>query len=114
MIEQPTAEQKAMTWTELGVFTPEGINAGIAAAIITLGVYATLASGMVLASWPQQICGFIAAGWTWALFIIAAIRSQQKGKDPVTFLSIVKDDRLWGGLLGACAIFMMYYFYLPG
>jgi len=44
----------------------------------------------------------LGAAWTWSMFIDTAL----KGKEG----NLIKDDKFWGGLLAACAVFMLFYF----
>ena len=67
---------------------------------------------MVKTGENQVICGLLAGTWTLGMFILAAIKSPLTD-DEGQPVNLMVDDRLWGGLLGACATFMMYYFYLP-
>ena len=52
------------------------------------------------------ILATIGALWTWAMFISSAF----KPTDEENASSLIKDDRVWGGLLAACAVFMLFYF----
>ncbi len=55
---------------------------------------------------------WLAAGWTLAAFVPAALgsaRAEEKG--PTSLLPLVRQDRFWAGVLAAAAVFMMYYFY---
>lgn len=122
-----TAEQSRLTWTDLGGHDPGTIGKAVFALLVSIGIYAVLGASvwylvygpgaeMEGIAWMQAnaplVAALLAAGWTWFLFIKAARdnlrKAAEKGEEG---LSIFGEDRFWGGLLAATAVFMMFYFF---
>ena len=53
----------------------------------------------------------IAALWTWVMFLDSVFKSLLHAATRGRAYSLLKEDRFWGGLLAACAVFMLFYFY---
>lgn len=96
-------EQKSsLTFVGLGVFTKDSLRALITKVTLSLLVYAVLGFFMWREIASPLVAALIGSAWTWSMFIDTAI----KGKAG----NLLKDDKLWGGLLAACAVFMLFYF----
>jgi len=60
------------------------------------------------------VAALVASAWTWLMFINTELQSlftassNEDGADRAQ--SLIREDKFWGGLLAACAIFMLYYF----
>jgi hypothetical protein len=65
-------------------------------------VYAVLGFFMWRETASPLVAALIGSAWTWSMFIDTAL----KAKDG----NLLKDDKFWGGLLAACAVFMLFYF----
>jgi SSS family solute:Na+ symporter len=96
-------EQKSrLTFVGLGVFTKVSLRALITKVMLSLLVYALLGFLMWREIASPLVAALIGSTWTWSMFIDTAL----KGKAG----NLLKDDKLWGGLLAACAVFMLFYF----
>lgn len=108
---QPDEEKARYTWTVLGGHDPSVLRRAGIKLLSTLVLYAVLALAMVDGWTPPIAAGLVAAIWTWFTFAEAAfsavVASHVKGEP----ISLFAEDRFWAGLLAACAIFMMYYYY---
>lgn len=103
---QPDDEKSKLTWAELGGHEVGALRRLLLKIGITVGVYAILGACMVSGAFSSTAAAFIAAAWTWSVFVHhARNNARSAGPEP-----LLKDDRLWAGLLSACAIFMMYYY----
>lgn len=129
---RPSEERAALTWTGLGGHDPSVIRKTAWKIFASLGLFAVLAYFVVRGDVSQLMAGLIAGGWTWLMFLDAAIaaviRSQADAaaaratkdlKPPASAdappepggFSLLEEDRFWGGLLAGVAVFMMYYFF---
>jgi len=124
LVTKGDEEKSKLTWTGVGVCTPETMKKIILAIAVSLVVFAVLAVLMVPMGEPSSdteqakgilpplVCGLLAAIWTFALFNYGAVQAIKKDPDrEISAKVLLTEDRCWAGLLGACAIFMMYYFY---
>ncbi len=104
--ENEDAENQSFTWVGLGIFTSKGLKVFGAKLGVTLVFFAI--SGYCL--WQNVatpvVLATIGALWTWVMFISSALKPTDGDKSS----SLLKDDRVWGGLLAACAVFMLFYF----
>ncbi len=101
-ITQADEQKSNLTFVGLGVFTRASLRALITKVVLSLLAYALLGFFMWREIASPLVAALIGAAWTWAMFISAAL------KNPTG--SLLKDDKLWGGLLAACAVFMLFYF----
>ena len=99
---QADEQKSSLTFVGLGVFTKASLRALITKVTLSLLVYALLGFFMWREIASPLVAALIGSAWTWSMFIDTAI----KGKAG----NLLKDDRLWGGLLAACAVFMLFYF----
>jgi SSS family solute:Na+ symporter len=100
-------EEKAkLTWAGLEVFDTATQKKFFQVTGISIAVFAFLAVLMVKAVLPPPLCGLVAAAWIFAIFFNMASKVAKKNGT-----SLVREDRLWAGLLAGCATFMMYFFY---
>ncbi len=120
---KPDAEKSQLTWTGLGGRTIGEMQHVIIAIVASLAVYGLIAllivpGGLPVPGSPQEtgilppiIGALLAAGWTWALFLRSAwTNMKREGVAELSASTLVKEDRFWGGLLAACAIYMLFYF----
>ena len=94
--------KSSLTFVGLGVFTKASLRALITKVMLSLLVYALLGFFMWREIASPLVAALIGSTWTWSMFIDTAL----KGKAG----NLLKDDKLWGGLLAACAVFMLFYF----
>ena len=73
---------------------------------VTLCIFAILGYCLWQNIATPVILATIGALWTWVMFLSSALKPTDGDKAS----SLVKDDRVWGGLLAACAVFMLFYF----
>ena len=107
---QPDAEKSRFTWTDLGGHRPHVLRRVLIALGASIALYALLAL-VLLAGWTTPlVAGLVAAVWTWALFVVAAVAARRGEGRPVSLHAAVTDDRFWAGLLAATAVWMMFHF----
>jgi SSS family solute:Na+ symporter len=99
---QADEQKSSLTFVGLGVFTKASLRALITKVILSLLVYALLGFLMWWEIASPLVAALIGSAWTWSMFIDTAL----KGKTG----NLLKDDKFWGGLLAACAVFMLFYF----
>ncbi len=104
MTKNPSAEknQAMHTWIGLGIFSRASFRDFAAKLGATLLIFALLGFLMWREIAAPPVAALIGSAWTWAMFISAAL------KNPTG--NLLKDDKFWGGLLAACAVFMLFYF----
>ena len=100
------AEKAKLTWAGLEVFDAATQKKFFQVAGISIAVFALLAVLMVKTVLPPTLCGLAAAAWIFAVFFNMASKVAKRNGT-----SLVREDRLWAGLLAGCATFMMYFFY---
>ena len=94
--------KSSLTFVGLSVFTKASLRALITKVMLSLLVYALLGFFMWREIASPLVAALIGSTWTWSMFIDTAL----KGKAG----NLLKDDKFWGGLLAACAVFMLFYF----
>ena len=99
---QSDEQKSSLTFVGLGVFTHASLRLLITKVTLSLLVHALLGFLMWRGIASPLVAALIGSVWTWSMFIDTAL----KGKAG----SIFNDDKLWGGLLAACAVFMLFYF----
>jgi len=99
---QVDEQKSSLTFVGLGVFTKASLRALITKVMLSLLVYALLGFFMWREIASPLVAALIGSTWTWSMFIDTAL----KGKAG----NLLKDDKFWGGLLAACAVFMLFYF----
>ena len=105
---QTTEEQSALTWTGQGLFKPEILSLVLKLLLAALTVYPIIGALMVMQIIPNAVAGLLGGLVTFAAFLITTLKSRNLAGETD---SLLKDDRLWGGLLGGAATFLLYYFY---
>ena len=96
--------KSSLTFVGLGVFTKVSLRALITKLMLSLLVYAVLGFFMWREIVSPLVAAFIGSAWTWLMFIDTALKAKEYDGNPL------KDDKFWGGLLAACAVFMLFYF----
>jgi SSS family solute:Na+ symporter len=95
-----------LTWTGLGIFTPEQFAVFGKTLAITMLIYAVLATLVVLETLKPVHAAWIGSLWTFSCFYLSArLKASENGE------AVYKEDRFWAGGLAGCAIFMLYYFF---
>ncbi|MDP6891802.1 MAG: sodium/solute symporter, partial [Verrucomicrobiota bacterium] len=98
MSESKSTDYQSFTWLGLGVFTQNRLK------IFGLKLGATLLLLAVLGYclWKDigtpALLASLGALWTWSMFITSAM----KPVDGEQVTGLIKNDRVWGGLLAAC------------
>jgi len=98
-------EKSKLTWTELGGHEPEALRRLVRTIAWSLVWFAAMAMAMVNGM-PPWIAATLAAVWTFGAFAMYAVVSARAKR-----LALIQEDRFWGGLLAACAVFLLFYFY---
>ena len=101
-----TANNQSFTWVGLGVFTQNSLRAFGFKLLTTLSLLAILGYCLWKGISTPVVLASLGALWTWVMFITSAMKSVNGEQD----CSLIKNDRVWGGLLAACAVFMLFYF----
>ena len=104
--ENEDAENQSFTWVGLGIFTSKGLKVFGTKLGMTLVFFAILGYCLWQNVATPVVLATIGALWTWVMFISSALKPTDGDKSS----SLLKDDRVWGGLLAACAVFMLFYF----
>ena len=107
---QAEPNKSKLTWVGLGVFSRESLRYFGVKVAGTLAIYAVLGVLMWKSFIPPVAAGAIAALWTWIMFLDNVLKMMLKAASRGRAYSILKEDRFWGGLLAACAVFMLFYF----
>ena len=103
---QADPEKGKLTWIGLGIFTSKQFIVLGKTLTITLLIYATLASLVVLETIKPVHAAWVGSIWTFLCFFLSArVKAAKEG------ISVIREDRLWAGGLAGCAIFMLYYFF---
>ena len=103
---QTHSQSANLTWVGLGIFTKEQLMVFGKIMLLTLSIFAGLAICIDQGNLIPNQAAFIGSIWTFFCFLLAA---RQKAKEVKA--SVLKEDRLWAGLLAACAVFMLFSFY---
>lgn len=111
LCSQPDEEKSKLTWTGLGVFEQAGLRRAAMGIALSLAVFAVLGVLVVQQVVTPTIAAWIAAVWTFIGFLMTAMSAVKRDVEKGEITSLLTQDRFWAGLLAACAIFMMYYFY---
>ncbi len=112
LLTQPDKEKSKLTWVGLGIVKASTLGTITILCVASLVVYAILAITMI-AQWVSPCtAAWLAAAWTWAIFLLPAVKEARvEGGTFAPILPLLRQDRFWAGLLAAAAVFMMYYFY---
>ena len=102
--ESDAPKQAEYTWIGLGIFTKHSLKVFAAKLGITLVLFAILGYSLWQDFISPAVIAAVASLWTWAMFLSSAIKFGERQQN------LLKDDRIWGGLLAACAVFMLFYF----
>ena len=105
-LTQPDSEKSKLTFIGLGIFTESSMRSLFLKAGLSLVVYAVLGLTMWKEILSPVVAAVIGSLWTWGMFASTAIKANGQGEEG----NLLKDDRVWGGLLAACAVFMLFYF----
>ena len=100
------ANNQSFTWVGLGVFTEKSFKAFGFKLVTTLSFLAILGYCLWKGISTPAVLASLGALWTWVMFITSAMKSVSGEQN----CSLIKNDRVWGGLLAACAVFMLFYF----
>ena len=103
---QADPEKGKLTWIGLGIFTSKQFVVLGKTLAITLLIFATLASLVVLETIKPVHAACIGSTWTFLCFFLSA-----RVKAAEESISVFREDRLWAGGLAGCAVFMLYYFF---
>lgn len=112
-------EQKSkLVWAELGGHRPADMRRLVGVFAVSFSLFAGLAVAMVKGWLTPTTCAALGGLWTLGMFCVAAIKTirRQVAEDPAlaeTSLStaLLKEDRVYAGILSGLTIFMLYYYY---
>ena len=107
---QADEQKSSLTFVGLGVFTEASLHILITKATLSLLVYALLGFVMWQEIAAPLVAALVASTWTWLMFINTELQSLLTASAEDRARNLIREDKFWGGLLAACAIFMLYYF----
>ena len=107
---QSDEQKSSLTFVGLGVFTEASLRTLITKATLSLLLYALLGLLMWQEIAVPLVAALVAATWTWLRDINADLQSLLTASSKGRVQSLIREDKFWGGLLAACAIFMLFYF----
>ena len=105
-LTQADSEKSKLTFVGLNIFTESSLRSLIVKILVSLVVFSILGLTMWKEILSPAIAAIIGSLWTWSMFVSASLKDNRQGEGS----SLIKDDRIWGGLLAACAVFMLFYF----
>ncbi|MDP7018578.1 MAG: sodium/solute symporter, partial [Pirellulaceae bacterium] len=104
------AKKSQLTWAGMGVISTTTLRRFFITLAGLLLLYAALAVAIVFYPVPPSIAGLAASTATFVAFVTPCFRRRAANKKG-GHKPIWKEDTIWGGLLAACAVFMMYFFF---
>ena len=107
---QSDEQKSSLTFVGLGIFTEASLRSLITKATLSLLLYALLGFLMWQEIAVPLVAALIASTWTWMMFINTGLQSLLTVSSKGRVQSLIREDKFWGGLLAACAIFMLFYF----
>ena len=107
---QADEQKSSLTFVGLGVFTEASLHILITKATLSLLVYALLGFVMWQEIAAPLVAALVASTWTWLMFINTELQSLLTASAEDRAHNLIREDKFWGGLLAACAIFMLFYF----
>jgi SSS family solute:Na+ symporter len=112
LLTHPEEEKSKLTWVGLGIVKASTLRMFSVLCVASLVLYAILAVAMIGRWLSPSLSAWLAAAWTWAVFILPAVSgTHTEGRTDASVFPLLGQDRFWAGLLAAAAVFMMYYFY---
>ena len=103
-----------LTWTELGGHDHRTLRNLVLAILVSVCFFATLGWLMYRELLSPTAAAVIGFTWTLSMFLGGIIMSSQTAKNPSKEssepVSVLRDDRLYAGVLCSLAVFMMFYF----
>ena len=107
---QSDEQKSSLTFVGLGVFTHASLRLLITKVTLSLLVYALLGFLMWQEIAVPLVAALVASTWTWLMFLDAALKTPLSAASKGRAHSLIREDKFWGGLLAACAVFMLFYF----
>ncbi len=116
LLSEPDPEKSRLTWTDLGGHRPETLRNLIGALVASILFFAILAWIMVAGWLSPTVCAALGALWTLAMFLgVVALKFQKRreeaGEEMSALRVVLRDDRLWAGILCSFAVFFLYHYY---
>ena len=105
LMTQPDESKGQLTWHGLGLISKQQLRTIGMRILLSIIVFAVLGSLMARSTIQPGTAAFLGAGWTLGL-IFYAVRQTPRKSDATGL-----DDRYLAGLLAACAVFVLFYFY---
>lgn len=105
MMTQPNEAKGQLTWHGLGLISKKQLRIIGIRILLSIIVFAVLGALMAKSTLQPNTAAFLGAGWTLGVIFYAVRQSPRKSDE--TGL----DDRYLAGVLAACAVFVLFYFY---
>ena len=112
MTRQPYDEKNRAqhTWIGLGIFSRASFINFATKLCGTLVVFAIFGFLMWREFTSPLVAALVTAAWTWLMFLDATLKTLLSAAAKGRAHSLLREDKFWGGLLAACAVFMLFYF----
>ena len=106
-LTRPDEVKSKLTWIGMGLVSPERLRRFGLTLLISLALYAALGACLAYDKLDPPVAAWTASIWTFGCFLRTAHESAKSEGGGL----IIMQDRFWAGLLAACAVFMLYYFF---
>ena len=112
MTRQPNDEKNRAqhTWIGLGIFSRASFSNFATKLCGTLVLFAIFGFLMWREFTSPLVAALVTAAWTWLMFLDATLKTLLSAAAKGRAHSLLREDKFWGGLLAACAVFMLFYF----
>ncbi|MDC0325246.1 hypothetical protein OAM01_00650 [bacterium] len=104
-LTKPDESKGQLTWHGLGLISKEQLVSYGKRLLLTILVFASLGTCMVKGLISPAIAATFGACWTLCIIIFGIKQAQRKNDEQGI------DDRYLAGVLAACAVFILFYFY---
>ncbi len=112
LMEPADPEKNKNTWSGLGGHAPERFKRLGLSVLLAIGIYVSLGMLVYLENLTPVVAAWIAACWTLGAYLREVVQSRNREPQSASLLhDVVTDDRTYAGLLAACAMFIMFYFF---
>ncbi|MBL67022.1 MAG: hypothetical protein CMO74_01015 [Verrucomicrobiales bacterium] len=105
-------EEKAkMTWVGLGITRPADLQLfgmKLIGSLLLFALLAVLMTGQLISPMAAAV---VASVWTFIMFLDSMFKVVLSAATKGRAYSLLREDLFWAGLLAACAVFMLFYFY---
>ncbi len=108
--EESDPKKGRLVWTDLGGHHPLTLRNIFMAMAVSLGVFIMLGWLMNREMIAPAVAAVVAAFWTLGMFAGSIFVSSMSAKE-TDEMDLLRDDRVWAGILCSAAVFMLYFYY---